>query len=141
MEMSKIKIAMKFTAENVTKPITYHLIKDYNLLINILNADVSLNKTGKLIADIEGRDEDIKSGLEFLGRHNVEYKILQDIIVLQEDSCVHCGACTAVCPTGALSMNTEDWSLTFDQEKCMVCRLCIKACPLRVLRVSDNGVE
>lgn len=42
-------------------------------------------------------------------------------------SCVHCGACVAVCPTGAL--NNDDGMVTYDPAKCVMCDACIKACP------------
>ena len=36
----KIKVTLYFPANKVTKPITYHLVKDYDLKVNILNADI-----------------------------------------------------------------------------------------------------
>lgn len=134
--MKKIKITVYFPANKITKPVTYHLVKDYNLVLNILHADISLNRVGKLIADIEGEEGDIEDGLKFLDDQGLQYKLFTKSIIWQEDNCVHCGACTAVCPSGALKMNREDWSLEFDKEKCMVCELCVKACPLNVMCVS-----
>ncbi len=131
----KIKVYMSFPADKVTKPVTYHLIKDFDLRINILNADVSLNKEGRLVADFEGDEANIREGLGFLEREGIRYKLFNKSIIWQEDKCVHCGACTAVCPSGALQMDKHDWSLTFDKEKCYVCELCVKACPLKVMSV------
>ncbi len=134
--MKTIKVSMRFGQEIVTKPLTYHLIKDYNLEVNILNANVGLNKIGQLIADISGEEDKINIGLEFLKEQGVEFKIFNRSIIWQEENCVHCGACTAVCPTGALKMDKSDWSLTFDREKCVVCELCVGACPIKVMSVS-----
>lgn len=136
MEMKTIKVTFYFSADIIKKPVTYHLIKDYNLEVNILNADISLNRVGKLTADITGEEENIEAGLKFAEEQGVKYKIFTKSIIWQEGRCVHCGACTAVCPSGALSMDRDDWSLTFDREKCLVCELCVKACPLRVMCVS-----
>ena len=136
MVMKTIKLTMYFSANGITKPITYHLIKDYNLQVNILHADISLNRVGKLTADITGEEKDIEAGLKFVEEQGVKYKLFTKSIIWQEDSCVHCGACTAVCPSGALRMDADSWSLTFDKEKCLVCELCVKACPLRVISVS-----
>jgi len=55
-------------------------------------------------------------------------------IIRDEDECIDCGACTAICPSGALTMNKQD-ELQFDKEKCLVCELCIKACPIGVIDV------
>jgi len=136
--MKKIKVTMYFPTNIITKPVTYHLVKDYNLMVNILNADVSLNKVGKLVADIEGEEEDIEAGLKFVKEVGAEYEIFSKSIIWNEESCVHCGACTAVCPSGALQLDKDDRRLTFDREKCLICELCVKACPLRVMSVKNG---
>jgi len=47
--------------------------------------------------------------------------------------CTHCGACTAVCPTGALHIVRPEMRVAFDQKKCSVCELCVPACPPRAM--------
>ncbi len=137
--MNKIKVTMYFRANELTMPLTYHLVKDYDLKLNILHADISLNKVGKLVVDITGTDENIKEGLDFVKQKGVEYKIFNKSIIWKEGECVHCGACTAVCPSGALAMDKDTWELTFYRDKCLVCGLCVKACPLKVMTLADNG--
>ncbi|HEY9059019.1 MAG TPA: NIL domain-containing protein [Pseudobacteroides sp.] len=134
--MKKIKVSLIYPAGDVSKPITYHLVRDFNLVINILHADISLNKMGKLVLDIEGEEQDIENGLKFVEEQGIKYKLFTKTIIWQEDDCIHCGACTAVCPSNALSMDKSDWSLTFDREKCLICELCVKSCPLNVMCVS-----
>ena len=139
--MKKIKVTMYFPSNKIASPVTYHLIRDYNLMLNILNADVSLNKIGTLVVDIEGKEKDIEAGLEYVKQQGADYTIFSKTIIWQEENCVHCGACTAVCPSGALKMDkTTDWNLTFDKEKCLVCELCVKSCPLQVMCVR-NGIK
>ncbi len=133
--MKKIKLSMYFPPDITTRPVTYHLIKDYNLQINILRADIGLNKVGTLVVDIIGEEEDIEKGLAFAKEQGVEYRFFTKSIIWQEDKCIHCGACTAVCPSGALWMDRKSWNLMFDREKCLVCELCVKACPLKVMNV------
>jgi Pyruvate/2-oxoacid:ferredoxin oxidoreductase delta subunit len=136
MEMKTIKVAIYFPTNIIARPITYHLVKDYDLLVNILNADVSLDKVGKLVMDITGKEENIDKGLNFINEQGADYKLIAKTVVWQEEACVHCGACTAVCPSGALHMDKDDWQLNFDKEKCLACELCINACPLRVMCIS-----
>lgn len=136
--MKKIKVTMYFPANKVTAPITYHLIRDYNLMLNILNADVSLNRTGTLVVDISGEEKDIEQGLAFVKEQGADYRIFSKSIIWQEENCIHCGACTAVCPSGALTMDKDDWSLTFDRDKCLICELCVKACPIKVMSVKNG---
>lgn len=131
--LKTIKISIYFPVNVVSKPLTYHLVKSYDLRVNILHADIGLNKVGKLIVDITGTEWNIESGLKYIESEGANYKLLTKTIIWQEDNCVHCGACTAVCPSGALQMDKKDWSLTFDKEKCMVCELCVRACPLNVM--------
>lgn len=134
--MKTIKLSMHFPANQITMPLTYHLVKKFDLQINILHADIGLNKTGKLIVDVTGTEWNIEAGLKFIEDQGIKYKLFTKSIIWQEDSCIHCGACTAVCPSGALQMDKKEWTLTFDKEKCMVCELCVKACPLNVMCVT-----
>lgn len=134
--MKTIKLSMYFPVGQITMPLTYNLVKRFDLQINILHADIGLTKTGKLIVDITGTEWNIEAGLKYIQDQGIRYKLFTKSIIWQEDDCVHCGACTAVCPSGALQMDKQDWSLTFDKEKCMVCELCVKACPLNVMCVT-----
>ncbi|HHV59834.1 MAG TPA: 4Fe-4S binding protein [Clostridiaceae bacterium] len=134
--MKTIKVSMRFSPDIVTKPLTYHLIKDYDLEVNILNANVGLNKIGQLVADITGEEAKIEEGLKFLKEQGVDIRLFTRSIIWQEEGCVHCGACTAVCPTEALTMDKNSWSLTFNKEKCVVCELCVRTCPIKVMSVS-----
>jgi ferredoxin len=56
-----------------------------------------------------------------------------------DEKCYQCGACTGVCPTGALSVNRPDMAIPFDPEKCTACGLCVAVCPARAMEVSLNG--
>ncbi|MFO7635837.1 MAG: NIL domain-containing protein [Clostridia bacterium] len=132
--MKKLKLKMSFHQDNVEKPVIYELIKKYNLLFNILHADINYGSKGTLITEIQGEEEDIEKAMSYLSDVGVQYETYLKAILRDEDECVDCGACTAVCPTRALSMN-EDGCLEFDKEKCVVCELCISACPLRIIRL------
>lgn len=57
-------------------------------------------------------------------------------IYVEDIKCVHCGACTAVCNSNALRLDSVSWSLIYDKQKCTGCKLCISACPLRALKSS-----
>jgi ferredoxin len=55
------------------------------------------------------------------------------------EKCYQCGACTGICPTGALSLSRPDMAVIFDEDKCTACGLCVSVCPARAMEVSLNG--
>jgi len=55
------------------------------------------------------------------------------------ERCTHCGACTAVCPTGALAIQRPEMNVVYDQTKCSLCELCIPACPVRIMKVRPKN--
>ena len=136
--MFKKKIVMTFPPQLSEIPLTYHLVKDYDLAINILKAKITPGEEGKLILEISSQEspEKIEAGIEFLRSYQIQIESASKEIVLDDAECIHCGACTAVCSSGALHMAAPDWKLTFDKEQCIVCEMCVKACPMRIIAVS-----
>ncbi len=133
--MKTSKIRLSFPAELTGEPITYHLVKDYDLIYNIFSASVSQGMHGELIIEVIGKEENINAGIEFIKGKGIDVEYLTRSIIWDEESCIHCGACTSVCPSGALSLD-ENAKLTFDNSKCVVCELCVDACPSRVIEVN-----
>jgi len=124
------KFVLNFPAQQVEEPITYRLIKDYDVVINILNADISSGREGSLLIEMKANKESLTEALEYLEKNNITYIPLEKSIHWNEKACIHCGACTAVCFAGALTMDKKLWKLNFSPEKCIACELCLKACPL-----------
>lgn len=135
--MPKKKIVLTFPPELTESPITYHLVKDYDLQINILKAKITPGEEGKLIIELSnGTPENIDAGIEYIKSQGVLVEPLSKEIVLNDAECIHCGCCTAVCQTKALSITAPDWQLKFDKEQCIICELCVKACPMQIINVS-----
>lgn len=130
----KRRFTIKFPPESTKIPLTYHLIKDYNLMVNILRAAITGEQEGRLLIEVEAEPDDLEHGLAFLKSHNVTIIPLDQQIRVDTSRCIHCGACTAVCFSGALTLDREKWELAFDHEKCVMCGLCVTACPLRIIR-------
>ena len=53
--MRKKRYILKFPAQSGDKPLSYHLVKDYDIRINILKAEVWPGKTGSLLLELEGK--------------------------------------------------------------------------------------
>lgn len=131
--MAPRRVFLKFAADKSEKPIIYRLVKDYDLVINILKANVDPQKEGTMVLEITG--ENYNEGIEYLRRQGVSVQPLIEGIARNEERCVMCGACTAICPTGALYVERPGMEVYFQEDNCIVCQLCVKACPLRAMEV------
>ncbi|HYH01627.1 MAG TPA: NIL domain-containing protein [Bacillota bacterium] len=135
--MPRKKIILIFPPDLTEKPLTYHLVKDFDLAINILQAKVTPGEEGKMVVELSnGSDANIEAGIQFLVNHGVNVQPVSKEILLDEANCINCGSCTAVCRPEALTIGAPDWQLKFDKEKCIVCQLCVKACPMQIIKVS-----
>jgi len=129
---SKI-LVLRFPKAAAEKPIVCYLVKDYNLRFNILNAAILPRKEGVMVLELSGARKDFKDGVAYLKNAGVQVQNASQEIKRITHKCTHCGACTAVCPTGALRIDRADMKVLFDQKKCSVCELCVPACPTRAM--------
>jgi ferredoxin len=129
-------IVLTFPPSLVSKPITYHLVKDHNLTFSILRANINQNEEGLLVLDISGKEADYKKGIAFLKEQGITVQPLSQDVVRNEDKCTHCGACVVICPTGALHIaDRKTMRVGFDQSKCIACEHCIKPCPSKAMEI------
>lgn len=61
------------------------------------------------------------------------------IMQVDEENCIGCGICVAVCPTGALIKEYEESQLvrTYNSALCTSCSLCQEACPQQVIDFTE----
>ncbi len=130
--MAQQKVVLTFQRWQLDKPIVYHLVKDYDLEINILHAKVT-SEEGKMSLGLSGLEQNVEKGVRWLKDQQVIVEPLATGLAVDRGSCVDCGACTAVCPTGALGFEA-DWSLAYDEDKCILCLACVPACPVRAIK-------
>jgi len=135
MTLQKKRYVLKFPPQSGDKPLSYHLVRDFDIRINILKAEVRPGKTGSLVLELEGTAENLKNGIAYLEENQVSCEPLNKKISWNQARCIHCGNCTAVCFAGALEMDHQKWELQFDSEKCIVCELCVPACPLNLFHI------
>ena len=135
---SKI-IILRFPKSEVGKPIICYLARDFNLTFNILNASVFPRKEGMAVHEVSGSRKNFKDGVQYLKNMGVQVQNASQEVKRIKKKCTHCGACTAVCPTGALSVAKPELHIDFDKKKCSVCELCIPACPTRAMVVSPTN--
>jgi ferredoxin len=135
---SKILI-LRFPATEVEKPIVCNLVKDYDLIFNILNAAVLPRKEGVMVLELAGTRKNFKDGVQYLKNQGVQVENASQEIKRIKKKCTHCGACTAVCPTKALYIQRPEMTVEFDQTKCSVCELCVLACPTRAIETRPTN--
>ncbi len=105
--MTSKKIVLHFSKENWNKPIVYRLVKDFNLSFNILKASVLPRQESFMVLELSGPKADFKKGMEYLAEMGIGVEPIEKDIARAEQKCTHCGACTAVCPTGSLFINRK----------------------------------
>ena len=127
------RLVLHFPHRLVDKPIVSKLVKDYGLEFNILKASVTPGEQGLLVMELSGDARNYDKGVKYLTDAGVKIQSLSQDVVRNESRCTHCGACVAICPTGAFSVNQKTRKIDFDHNKCVVCELCVKACPPRAM--------
>lgn len=133
--MVKKRLVLIFPHKLLDKPIVYRLVKDYDLVFNILQARITPKEEGLMVMELSGKKEDYAAGVRYLHDKGVKIQPLSKDVTRDEKICTHCGACVSVCPTNALVINKKTMMVDFDPSKCIACELCVKACPPRAMIV------
>ena len=133
--MKSKRFVLTFPPEASGEPITYNLIRKFDIMVNIVKADVSPGHIGHLVMEMTAPKKVLEDGMEYMRQPRVECVPIDRKITYNKDLCVHCGACSAVCFAGALTISPQTAELGFDPEKCVVCELCLTACPLKLFRI------
>jgi ferredoxin len=139
MKMFSRMLVLQFPKTEVESPIVCYLASDFNLTFNILKATILPRKEGIMVLELSGSRKDFKKGVQYLEGHGVQVRPVGQEINRNRTKCTHCGACTAVCPTGALAVKRPEMTVEFNKKKCSVCGLCVPACPPRAMEVHTIG--
>ncbi len=136
------RVVLHFPNRLINQPIIYLLSKKYDLTFNILLARIMPNEEGLMVVELSGTDEKYNEGVEYLESQGVDVQLLSRDVRRDDRICTQCGACTIICPTGALSiLDRETMAVEFDVEKCVACGLCVPACPPRAMQLAFEGLE
>ena len=124
------KMMLFFPTCECEKPIIYHLVKDYNLIVNVFRAKVTPEEEGYLVLDVTGNPSDIENAMAFVKTFDVTINETGKGLTWDSERCTHCGHCLTYCPTEALYIAEERTrEVAFDEEKCIECMACIRVCP------------
>ena len=133
--MPKRKLLLTFPTNLIDKPITYHLVKDFDLELNILRARVTPREEGRLIVELNGDEGRLRLGEEFLKSLGVGIKPLALDVAFYEERCTQCTACSAVCRSGAITVDHTEMKIIFEGDKCIACELCVAVCPFSAVEI------
>lgn len=71
--------------------------------------------------------------------HNPETITFRKLLSYTESVCVHCGACTQACSSGATTYINQ--RRIFDSKLCTGCGQCVHVCPRKALEVNGSDVS
>ncbi len=133
--MIKRKLVLHFPKERIEEPVIWKLVKEYDIVFNLLKAKVDPEKgIGILVLELSGEDKNYAKGIEYLESLGIKLQPLDKDIQRDENKCTHCSACVVHCPTGALYIkDRETMKVEFDKEKCIACEACISVCPVKAM--------
>ena len=133
--MATTKLVLTVPRNMVNEPITSRLVRDHDLLVNILRAQIKPDEAGHMVVELEGDRAAIEGGRRYLDSINVRVESLEQDVRWSEELCTHCTACTSVCPSGALAVDRASMRVCFEVDKCIGCELCIPVCAYRAMEV------
>ena len=134
--MKKKKLVLSFPEKVVTKPITYTLVKEFDLVFNILRAEITPDMEGKMLIELQGNEQQIKEAIDYLDDAGVSVQEAAKDIMIDRAQCVDCGVCTSICITQALNLDKKTAKLKFNKDKCILCELCLDCCPVTAIKVN-----
>lgn len=100
---------------------------------NIIRAQVAPNQIGKLVVELAGDIDQLDAAIDWMHSQNIDVSSSNREILIDEDSCVHCGLCTGICPTQALTLDPKSFLLNFTRSRCIVCEQCVPTCPVQAI--------
>ena len=131
------KLQITFPANLTNTPLTYRLIKEFDLMVNILKADIDFNNVGHILYEIKGDRKIIESIVDELEDIGLICHLIRSTIEISNEKCTNCGVCTSICLNEALVIGEPDWELNFNPDLCIGCNHCISICPSQA--IYDNS--
>jgi len=133
--MQKKRIVLSYPSHLVDQPVISKLVKDYDLVVNIMRARITPKEEGRLVLELTGKRAGMEAGFKYLSEIGVEIQPLAQDVKWHEDRCTHCTACIAICHSKALDVDRPRMEVSFNRDKCIACELCIPACPYQAVEI------
>ena len=127
-----VRVMLRFSKENVDRPITSQVILEQGTPVNILSAHMN-QQGGEILVDIEAANAE--RVIKAFRSRGVTVDV-RKLVEKDDNKCIDCGVCISLCPMDALAF-AEDYTVVLDEEKCngITCGLCVDACTQRAIRL------
>ncbi len=103
------RIVLTFPHSLLDKPIVYKLVKEFDLVFNILQAKITPKEEGLMVLELKGTKENYAKGIKYLTELGVNIQPLSKDVTRNDERCTHCGACVTVAPARSWIMPAS-WS-------------------------------
>jgi len=133
--MATKRLVLTFPEKIVTKPITYRLVKDFDIQFNILRAEITADIEGKILLELKGDKDKIEAGINYLLSEGITIQDASKDIIIDKEKFFNCGLCPSLCITKALIINRQSYELVFEKNKCILCGFCENCCPVNAIKL------
>ncbi|NJB66863.1 ferredoxin [Desulfobaculum xiamenense] len=128
-------VHLSFPPESSGRPVVCNLTRLFDLTFNILQASISPRQEGSLTLELTGSEENYTKGIAYLSEQGIKVQVVAQKIFRDEEACIDCGMCTALCASKALHLDRATRRIQFDSEKCTACGMCTRVCPVNAMNV------
>ncbi|HUL31337.1 MAG TPA: NIL domain-containing protein, partial [Thermodesulfobacteriota bacterium] len=87
--MQKKRIVLNYPSHLVDQPVISKLVKDYDLVVNIMRARITPKEEGRLVLELTGKKASVEAGLEYLSGIGVKVQSLAQDVKWHEERCTH----------------------------------------------------
>ena len=100
--MAERRVVMHYPRHLIDQPIVSRLVREFDLTVNILRANITPEQEGLMVVGLEGDEQAIDRAIDWVQSQGVSVQPLELDVVRDDEKCTHCGHCVIICPTGAL---------------------------------------
>jgi ferredoxin len=128
--MKMERAVLSFSPDAIRKPVTYLLVSNYKLRLNILRAKVMPGEEGRLLLELSGDEDKIREGLAYLASLNVRISQVKSFYKVDYGKCTESKKCFQVCPADAIELSPgSEQPVDIIEDNCILCEKCREACP------------
>ena len=136
--MSQQSAILNFPKSLIDRPVFTHVIRSYDVDVNILRASITPEEDGRAFVIFSGDDQRIDRALDYLKKSGVGIILPSQKIIRDEEMCTDCTACIGQCISKALTVDPKTYRIAYHSDRCIACKLCIPACAFGALESIDD---